>query len=68
MSTFAVVKDGVVIDAVIADTNEIVMDLCSRIYGSDISAHECVGDNALIGIGWTYDGATFTPPYIPPTE
>ena len=68
MSTFAVVKDGVVVNTVVADTAEIVVSVCSREYGVTISAHECVGENALVSIGWSYDGTNFSAPVEEVTE
>ena len=68
MSNFAVVKDGVVVNVVVADNDKIVLDVSSKQFGTYITAHECVGDNEYVGIGWSYDGAVFTQPETEPTE
>ena len=62
MSTFAIVKDGVVVNVVVADNQEIALDVCSKQYGNNITVHECVGENQYIGINWTYNGSSFISP------
>lgn len=55
MANFAVIEDGVVTNAIVADTVEVA---------EEVTGKTCVeyDDETPAGIGWTYDGNTFTAP------
>ena len=57
MSLFAVIKDNKVVNVVVADNKEIAEQTTNL---------SCVNvDNKDAGIGWSYDGTSFTNPYKP---
>jgi hypothetical protein len=55
MATFAVIKDGIVTNLIIAETLEIA---------EMVTEQTCVEKTTdqLISIGWTYDGTVFAEP------
>jgi hypothetical protein len=55
MANFAVIKDDSVINVIVADTKEIAEIVTGLICVEYI-------DSKPAGIGYTYDGETFTPP------
>jgi hypothetical protein len=55
MANFAVIKDGSVINIIIADTKEIA-ELVTQLTCIEYT------DSKPAGIGYTYDGEKFTPP------
>lgn len=58
MAKYAVIKDGIIDNVILADTKEIAEQV-TRLTCIEISS-EPNGP----GIGWTYDGAGFTAPVI----
>ena len=58
MANFAVLSGGTVSNVIVADTKEIA---------EYITGTTCIEYNETnpAGIGWTYDGTTFTAPKIP---
>jgi hypothetical protein len=58
--THAVVEDGIVANVVVAD--QAFMD---KWYPGSV---DITGMDPMPGIGWAYDGTTFTPPKLPPPE
>lgn len=55
MSTYALIKDGLVVNTVVWDGE-----------GDIFECYETVKINGLgVGIGWTYDGKKFTAPPVP---
>lgn len=55
MSTYALIKDGLVVNTVVWDGE-----------GDIFEGYETVKINGLgVGIGWTYDGKKFTAPPVP---
>lgn len=63
MANYAVIKDGVVINTIIADTQEIAEKVSMDIYSTDLCI-EIEHVPGSPGIGWTYDGAEFTAPVV----
>ena len=61
MANFAVIKDGVVTNVIVADTKEIA---------ELVTGLTCVEytEEKPAGIGWTYDGSVFTPPAVQETN
>ena len=62
MAEYAVIKDGIIINVIVADSQEIA-EQCSGL--------PCVEYNnaSNVRIGWSYDGTNFTAPVIEePTE
>jgi hypothetical protein len=57
--TFAVIKNGVVINVVIGDSLASIKSLI----GADCIEYT---DASPAGIGWTYDGTVFTAPVVEP--
>ena len=58
MATFAVIENGLVVNNILADTKQIAEEITNLV---------CVeNDNGAGGVGDTWDGATFTKPYIDP--
>jgi hypothetical protein len=55
MATFAVIKDNKVTNVIVADTKEIAELIVSQ------TCVEYTEQNPA-GIGWIYNGETFTPP------
>jgi hypothetical protein len=55
MSTYAVIEDGVVINTIVAESQEIAEEHTGK-----VCVEYTVEKPALIG--WTYDGTTFTNP------
>lgn len=63
MANYAVIKNGVVINTIIADTQEIAEKVSMDIYSTDLCI-EIEHVPGAPGIGWTYDGAEFTAPVV----
>lgn len=62
MANYAVIKDDVVNNVIVADTKEIAETV------TGLTCIEYTDENPA-GIGWSYDGAEFTAPVIePPAE
>jgi hypothetical protein len=57
MANYAVIKDGIVNNIIVADTKEIAETV------TGLTCIEYTDENPA-GIGWTYDGAEFTAPVI----
>jgi len=56
MGSYAVVNDGTVINVIIAESQEIAEEV------TGLTCVEYENSPAAPGIGWSYDGATFTAP------
>jgi hypothetical protein len=62
MANYAVIKDGIVDNVIVADTKEIAETV------TGLTCIEYTDENPA-GIGWSYDGTTFTAPVVEePTE
>lgn len=62
MANFAVIKDGLVDNVIVADTKEIAETVTGLL---------CVEYENIPGapsIGWSYDGSVFTAPVVEPSE
>jgi hypothetical protein len=57
MANYAVIKDGIVNNVIVADTKEIAETV------TGLTCIEYTNENPA-GIGWAYDGASFTAPVI----
>jgi hypothetical protein len=57
MANFAVIKDGVVTNVIVADTKEIAELV------TGLTCVEYTDENPA-GIGWTYDGSVFAAPVV----
>jgi hypothetical protein len=57
MANFAVIKDGVVDNVIVADTKEIAEQV------TGLTCVEYTEENPA-GIGWTYDGVNFIAPIV----
>ena len=57
MANYAVIKDGIVNNVIVADTKEIA---------ETVTGLTCIEytDETPAGIGWTYDGTNFSAPVI----
>jgi len=63
MANYAVIKDGIVNNVIVADTKEIAETV------TGLTCVEVEHVPGAPGIGWSYDGTTFTAPVIEtPTE
>jgi hypothetical protein len=60
MSTYAVIKNNEVINTIVADSKEIAEEATNEI------CIEYTLENP-VGIGWSYDGVSFTPPVVEET-
>ena len=58
MANYAVIKDGVVNNVIVADTQEIAEAV------TGLTCVEVSNEPGAPGIGWTYDGAEFTAPVV----
>ena len=67
MANYAVIKDGIVINTIIADTQEIAEQVSINIYLTNLCV-EIEHVPGAPGIGWTYNGAEFTAPVVEETE
>ena len=67
MATYAVVYDGLVVNTIVADTQEIATEIA----GDGKGAIEILTGPNQPGIGWTWDGFAFTSPepikVVPPS-
>ena len=61
MANYAVIKDGIVDNVIVADTKEIAEIV------TGLTCIEYTEENPA-GIGWSYDGAEFTAPVVEVTE
>jgi hypothetical protein len=60
MAIFAVIKENLVVNVIVAETKEIA---------EEVSLFECVDiTNKQVGIGYTYTDGKFEPPYVEPVE
>lgn len=57
MANYAVIKDGIVDNVIVADTKEIAETV------TGLTCIEYTDENPA-GIGWTYDGTNFSAPVI----
>jgi pyridoxal biosynthesis lyase PdxS len=57
MANYALIKDGVVNNVIVADTKEIAEEV------TGLTCVEYTDENPA-GIGWSYDGAEFTAPVV----
>ena len=57
MANYAVIKDGIVNNVIVADTKEIAETV------TGLTCIEYTDENRA-GIGWTYTGAEFTAPVV----
>ena len=58
MANYAVIKNGVVDNVIVADTKEIA---------ETVTGLTCIEYENILGapgVGWTYDGAEFTAPVV----
>jgi len=62
MAKYAVIKDGIINNVILADTKQIA----ETVTGLTCVEIEHIPDAP--GIGWTYDGAEFTAPVVEETE
>ena len=62
MANYAVIKDGIVNNVIVADTKEIAETV------TGLTCIEYENIPGAPGIGWTYDGAEFTAPVVEETE
>jgi hypothetical protein len=62
MANYAVIKDGVVNNVIVADTKEIAETV------TGLTCVEVPNESWAPGIGWSYDGAEFTAPVVEVTE
>lgn len=62
MANFAVIKDGLVNNVVVADTKEIAEQV------TELVCVEIPFEPGAPGIGWSYDGSVFTAPVVEPSE
>ena len=58
MANYAVIKDGVVDNVIVADTQEIAEMV------TGLTCVEVSNEPGSPGIGWTYDGAEFAAPVV----
>jgi len=58
MTNYAVIKDDVVNNVIVADTKEIAESI------TGLTCIEITPEPGAPGIGWAYDGVTFTAPII----
>jgi hypothetical protein len=61
MANYAVIKDNIVNNVIMADTKEIAETV------TGLTCIEYTDENPA-GIGWSYDGAEFTAPVVEETE
>jgi hypothetical protein len=67
MSIFAIVENDLVINVIVADTQEIADEVTRASSEIDIAIN--IGNNEeRIGIGWSYVNGEFEPPIIIPEE
>lgn len=57
MATYAVVENNLVTNIIVADT----LEIAEKVTGKTCVEYD---DENFAGIGWTYDGESFTPPAI----
>ena len=58
MANFAVIKDGIVDNVIVADTVEIAQTV------TGLTCIEIPFEPGAPGIGWSYNGAEFTAPVV----
>ena len=58
MANYAVIKDSIVNNVIVADTKEIAETV------TGLTCVEIPFEPGAPGIGWTYDGAEFTAPVV----
>ena len=58
MANYAVIKDGVINNVIVADTQEIAETV------TGLACVEVPNESGAPGIGWAYDGAEFTAPVV----
>jgi hypothetical protein len=58
MANYAIIKDGIVNNVIVADTKEIAETV------TGLTCVEVSNEPGAPGIGWTYDGAEFTAPVV----
>lgn len=67
MSTFAIIKNGIVINTAIGDNQELMNYIASSSDPENIAIN--LEDNPLrVGINWIYLDGVFTPPPLPEEE
>jgi flavin reductase (DIM6/NTAB) family NADH-FMN oxidoreductase RutF len=59
MSNYALIKDGVVVNVIVADDQE-----TANLFGTAVE----YTDSKPAGIGWTYDGTSFKAPVVQETN
>jgi len=62
MANFAVIKDGIVDNVIVADTVEIAQTV------TGLTCIEIPFEPGAPGIGWSYNGAEFTAPVVEDNE
>ena len=62
MANYAVIKDGIVSNVIVADTQTIAGEV------TGLTCVEIEHEPGSPGIGWSYDGAEFTAPVVEETE
>ena len=58
MASFAVIKDGIVNNVIVAETKEIAETI------TNVVCVEILDEPGQPGIGWSYDGTLFSAPVI----
>lgn len=58
MANYAIIKDSVVFNVIVADTKEIAETV------TGLTCIEVSNEPGAPGIGWSYDGAEFTLPVV----
>ena len=58
MANYAVIKDGIINNVIVADTQEIAETV------TGLTCVEVSNEPGSPGIGWSYDGAEFTAPVV----
>ena len=58
MANYAVIKDGIVNNVIVADTQEIAEQV------TGLTCVEIEHEPGAPGIGWSYDGAEFSAPVV----
>jgi hypothetical protein len=55
MSNFAIIENGVVVDAIVAASQEIASEVTGK-------TTVLIPEDSLAGVGWGYDGSSFVDP------
>ena len=58
MANFAVIEENIVTNVIVADSLEVAQEVTGKTCAE-------YTDESPAGIGWSYDGTTFTAPVVP---